>query len=365
MKNITRMNPILLLLFIALSLPFPCVAEVYKYQDEHGRWYFTDKPPLGKETTEVAAEEKEETTALSKDLATELHEKYHPKTPIEEASLAVVAIESPLVNGSGFFISDDGYILTNKHIVKPTETTGWKELQEKVTETDKAYREANKELRSERARLHEMEETLKDYRKEIDRSDDSYAKRVAEAEYKLLKRRYMEYKSEYAQVKQNYQSRKKQYEKARREFNIQSSYAVLRKDFKVILKDDTEIMARLIAISDNNDLALLKIDRYQTPFILPGDSESLRQGVRIFAIGNPLGIKDVMTTGVVAGLKDEYVITDATILPGSSGGPLVTDDGKVVGITSLRVSQVVGGEGLGVAIVIHSAFTDFSKYIKE
>jgi S1-C subfamily serine protease len=121
----------------------------------------------------------------------------------------------------------------------------------------------------------------------------------------------------------------------------------------------------LIAISDSNDLALLKIDRYQTPFLLSGNAESLRQGVRIFAIGNPLGIKDVMTAGVVAGLKDEYVITDATILPGSSGGPLVTEDGKVVGITSSRVSQVVGGEGFGVAIVIQSAFTDFSKYIKE
>jgi len=370
MKNIARMSLVLLTLFIASSLTFPCVAEVYKYQDEHGRWHFTDKPPMGKETTEVAAEEKEETAALTKDLAAKLHEKYQPRTPIEQASLAVVAIHSPPALGSGFFISDDGYILTNKHVVNPTETIQWQELQGKVTETDEVYRQANKEFRSERARLDKAKKTLKGYKEEIDRADNSYAKRMAEEKYNLLKRRYMEYEKEYTQVKKDYISSKKGYEKARREFNIQSSYAVLRKNFKVILKDDTEVTARLIATSDDNDLALLKIDRYHTPFILPSDPELLRQGIRVFAIGNPLGIKDIMTAGVVAGLKDEYVVTDATVLPGSSGGPLVTGDGKVVGITSLKVYEVVGGEavggeGFGVAIVIQSAFTDFSEYIKK
>jgi S1-C subfamily serine protease len=364
MKNATRRYFVLLFFLLAPWLALPCVAEIYKYQDEYGRWHFTDKAPLGKEAPKAKTEEKE-TTPPSRDLEAKLHEKYQPSTPIQKASLAVVAIHSPLVEGSGFFISDDGYILTNKHIVKPTETTQWQELQEKVAETDEAYKEANKELRSERARLNEMEETLKDYREEIDRADDSYAKRMAEAEYKMLKRRYMEYKREYLQVKKNYQLSKKEYEKARREFNIQSSYAILRKDFKVILKDDTEVTARMISVSDKSDLALLKIDRYHTPFIQPANRETLRQGMRVFAIGSPLGIKDVMTAGVVAGFKDEYVISDATILPGSSGGPLVTDAGEVAGINSIRVSQVVGGEGFGVAICIDTAFTEFSKYIKR
>jgi len=364
MKNIARRILVLFFLFLASWLSFPSMSGVYKYQDEQGGWHFTDKPPLGTEVPEARVEEKE-TTPASIDLAEKLHEKNQPDTPIEQASLAVVAIQSPLANGSGFFISDDGYILTNKHVVKPTDTAQWQALQDKLTETKNAYQQANKVFRSEGARLDEMEETLKDYRREIDKADDSYAKRVEEAEYKLLMSRYLGHKREYTQAKRAYLSRRKEYENARREFNVQSSFAILRKDFKVILKDGAEITARLISVSGKSDLALLKVDGYHTPFIQPADNEALRQGVRVFAIGSPLGIKDVMTAGVIAGFKDEYVITDATVLPGSSGGPLVTDAGKVAGINSIRVSQVLGGEGFGGAISIDTAFTEFGKYIKR
>ena len=87
--------------------------------------------------------------------------------------------------------------------------------------------------------------------------------------------------------------------------------------------------------------------------------------MEVYAMGNPLGIHDVMTTGIVSGIKDDYIISDTTVLPGNSGGPLITEDGKVVGINSLRVSEVVGGEGLTVSIFIELAYEEFGRYIEK
>jgi S1-C subfamily serine protease len=164
-------------------------------------------------------------------------------------------------------------------------------------------------------------------------------------------------------VLKEYSENKRNYKAARSEFNILSSTSILARNFKVILKDDEELTAHLITVSDKHDLALLKIDHHKTPYIEIGDFDSLRHGMKVFAIGSPLGMKDVITSGVVAGIKDNNVITDATVLPGSSGGPLLTADGKVIGVTSQRVSQIIGGEGLGVAISIESAMSEFKGQI--
>jgi len=363
MKKKIRVTLGLLFLLLASWLTFPGVAEVYKYKNEQGRWVFTDRPPVGKEAPEVKTKKKE-AISPSRDLAAKLFKTYKPNTPVEKASLSVVAIHSTLGKGSGFFVSDDGYVLTNKHVVKPTETTEWQELKENYKEAKENYGQANALLRREGARLKKMDKELKDYRRAIDNAKNSYAKRMAEQEYQLWRRRYLDYKRDYDEAKRTYQSRKKVYETARREFNLKSSSAVLKKNFKIVLKDSTELTARLISTSKENDLALLKISRYQTPFIKSADVGTLRQGMRVFAIGNPLGIKNVMTSGVVSQIRKEYVVTDATVLPGSSGGPLVTDKGEVVGVNSKRLSQVVGGEGFGVAISMNIAFTEFRRHIQ-
>ena len=125
-----------------------------------------------------------------------LQNKYKPATPAEKATLAVVAIETPLVQGSGFFVSEHGHILTNKHVVKPTETKKWKELEENLRAADEAYRESDRLLRNERSRLKDMENSPDNYRKAIDRAKDGYAKRLAQDEYNLFMNRYQEHKSE-------------------------------------------------------------------------------------------------------------------------------------------------------------------------
>ena len=364
MKKIPLILNAVLLQLLTSVFADTAFAEIYKYQDEHGCWHFTDKPEQGEKVTEFETSESKP-VMKSKDLASGLLEKYKPNTPIERASLAVIAVQSPLVEGSGFFISENGHILTNKHLVRPKETEQWKELEGKLNNAEIEYKKSRREYRRERDRLEEMEQSLKQRRKEIDRIDESYEKLLAESEYKLFKKNFEHSKNNFKKYfKDTYAARKREYEKARREFSIFSSTSVLLKDFKITLKDETEFTARLIAISDQSDLALLKIDRCKTPYIKPGNSESLRRGMKVYAIGSPLGIKDVITSGIIAGFKDEYLITDATILPGSSGGPLLTEDGKVVGINSIRVSQVIGGEGFGVAISIEAAHSEFEEYIQ-
>ena len=357
-----KFNFALLAVFTAFIFG-PASAEIYKYKDEHGCWHFTDKPVQGEKVEELETS-KPKAKTITKDLATLFLDKYKPATPIERASLAVIAIKTSLVEGSGFFVHENGYILTNKHVVRPTETEAWKELEEKMNKTEKAYRAANKVLRNERDDLNDIEDKLKKYRYEIDRMSDTTQKAIAEEEYKMFQGRLQRYKKNLKIAKKNYDASKREYEKARRDFTLMSSASILSKDFKIILKDETELFARLISISEKEDLALLKIDNHKTPYIECSDQESLRHGMKVYVIGNPLGMKDVITSGVVAGLKDNYVITDAKMLPGSSGGPLLSEDGKVIGVSSKRVSQVIGGEGFGVAISINTALSEFNQYIQ-
>jgi len=366
LKKIARMILVLFTLFLAPWLTHPATAEIYKYQDEHGRWHITDKLPPGQDAFEVTLKKnKKETPQTPVDLAAKLNEKYQPNSPIEQASLAVVAIKATVGEGSGFFISGDGYILTNRHVAKPTETPQWQALQKQLKESGEAYREADKILRNERVRLNKMERELKDYREEIDRADDNYSKRVAEEDYKYFLNQYLEQKSNYKAVKRNYTFSKKEYEETRREFNILNYSASIKKDFKIILKDETEVTAHLVSVSDKHDLALLKLERYQTPFIRPADSEFLKQGTKVFVIGNPIGLKDVITSGVVAGFKEEHIITDATVLPGNSGGPLTTEQGEVAGIITLKIAQFTETVGFGGAISIDTAYSEFSDYITK
>ncbi|MCG6861273.1 MAG: serine protease [Chromatiaceae bacterium] len=132
--------------------------------------------------------------------------------------------------------------------------------------------------------------------------------------------------------------------------------------FEIILKDGTELVADLLEVSDDQDLALLKLDGYRTPFLNMDPSQQLSQGVRVFAIGNPLGMQDAVTSGVVTQITPEYLLTDTQILPGSSGGPLILESGEVIGINVSR--QVAAGTskyaaGFGKVIPIALALQSF------
>jgi serine protease Do len=130
---------------------------------------------------------------------------------------------------------------------------------------------------------------------------------------------------------------------------------------KVKLSDDKEYDAKVIGRDAKTDIALIKVDaKHNLPVAAFGDSEKLEVGDWVIAIGNPFGLEQTVTAGIVsakgrvigAGPYDDFIQTDASINPGNSGGPLFNLKGEVVGINTAIVS---GGQGIGFAIPINVA----------
>ena len=118
-----------------------------------------------------------------------------------------------------------------------------------------------------------------------------------------------------------------------------------------------EAPATVVGIDRETDLAVLKVALTGLPFAKLGNSDSLAPGQVVLAFGSPFGLASSVTMGVVSAvdrqLQDEdrmiYIQTDTPINPGNSGGPLVTAEGKVVGINTMIFSQSGGSEGIGFA----------------
>jgi len=131
----------------------------------------------------------------------------------------------------------------------------------------------------------------------------------------------------------------------------------------VKLSDGKEYEAKVIGKDAKTDIALIKIKPNDSlPVAETGDSDRLRVGDWVIAIGNPFGLEQTVTAGIVsakgrvigAGPYDNFIQTDASINPGNSGGPLFNMEGKVIGINTAIVAQ---GQGIGFAIPISMAKT--------
>ncbi len=127
----------------------------------------------------------------------------------------------------------------------------------------------------------------------------------------------------------------------------------------VTLIDRKEYKAKLIGRDPTSDLALLKIDATNLPFVRFGDSDHARVGDWVIAIGNPFGIGSTVTAGIVSALHrvtgggayDRFIQTDAAINQGNSGGPMFDMNGNVIGINSqIFAGQSGGNIGIGFAI---------------
>lgn len=135
-------------------------------------------------------------------------------------------------------------------------------------------------------------------------------------------------------------------------------------EITVTLSDNGTETARLVGVDPKTDLALIKIDTKKklTPAVL-GDSDKIRVGDWVLAIGNPFGLGGSVTAGIVsaksrdieAGPYDNFIQTDASINQGSSGGPMFDMNGEVIGINSAIFSTTGGSMGIGFAIPVNLA----------
>jgi serine protease Do len=130
--------------------------------------------------------------------------------------------------------------------------------------------------------------------------------------------------------------------------------------------------AKLIGLDRQTDLALIKIDAHDLPFLGLADSTEVKQGQVVLAFGSPFGLENSVTMGIVGSPARQidpdnpmiYVQTDAAVNPGNSGGPLVDIDGRVIGLNTFILSQSGGSEGLSFAIpsnIVRSVFTQLRK----
>jgi Do/DeqQ family serine protease len=139
-------------------------------------------------------------------------------------------------------------------------------------------------------------------------------------------------------------------------------------ELNVLLPDNREFKAKVIGADPKTDVAIIKIDADHLPTVTLADSDKLRVGDVVFAIGNPLDIGQTVTMGIVSatgrknlGLLDsvggyeDFIQTDAAINMGNSGGALVDAKGRVVGINSAIISTSRGNIGIGFAIPIDLA----------
>src|SRR5437867_8805265 len=136
-------------------------------------------------------------------------------------------------------------------------------------------------------------------------------------------------------------------------------------EIKVVLADDKkEFPAKLIGSDPQTDVAVLKVDGKKLPAVTTADSDQLEVGDVVLAIGNPFGIGQTVTMGIVSatgrggfGVVDyeDFIQTDASINPGNSGGALVDAEGRLVGLNTFIISGSGGNQGVGFAVPINLA----------
>lgn len=130
-------------------------------------------------------------------------------------------------------------------------------------------------------------------------------------------------------------------------------------EVKVALQDGRELTAKIVGRDPNTDVAVLKVDAKDLPAVTMADSDQVEVGDLVLAIGNPFGIGQTVTTGIVSatgrggavGLDyEDFIQTDAAINPGNSGGALVDAEGRLIGINTAILSRTGGNQGIGFAI---------------
>jgi S1-C subfamily serine protease len=244
-----------------------------------------------------------------------------PRNPIERAALATVFIETSWGQGSGFFVSPDCTLVTNRHVIEfDPELLATLELDleqaEEQLEAARRYTQARANELARRCRTCTAEERRRMLERETE-SVESYGELIDERRNTL--------------------------------------YDVQFQDHPVaVLADGSELELEVTAVSETYDLALARVataDGTDCAFLQPASEDDLALGSRLFTLGSPVGLRNKVTSGVFSGFLEQdgerVVQTDAPINPGNSGGPLVDEEGAVVGVNT---AVLRGAQGIGFAI---------------
>jgi serine protease DegQ len=145
-------------------------------------------------------------------------------------------------------------------------------------------------------------------------------------------------------------------------------------EIEVMLNDSRKSIAKVIGTDPETDLAVLKIDLDKLPVVVIGDSDAIQVGDQVLAIGNPFGVGQTVTSGIISALGrnqlgintfENFIQTDAAINPGNSGGALVDTQGHLLGINTAIYSRSGGSMGIGFAIPMSTARLVMDGLVKD
>ncbi|HMS04706.1 MAG TPA: trypsin-like peptidase domain-containing protein [Burkholderiaceae bacterium] len=145
-------------------------------------------------------------------------------------------------------------------------------------------------------------------------------------------------------------------------------------EIEVVLADGRQFLATVVGTDPESDLAVLKVDAGDLPAVTLGNSDQLAVGDQVLAIGNPFGVGQTVTSGIVSALGrnhlgintfENFIQTDAAINPGNSGGALVNIEGQLIGINTAIYSRSGGNMGIGFAIPMTTARQVMDSIVKN
>lgn len=261
-------------------------------------------------------------------ISARLNQSNPPKNAIEAARNATVFIETSWGSlGSGFLISNQCEVVTNRHVVELSAESALASLMRSPEVLQGAYSE-QQSLAQELGRLKML-----------------YQERIASEgpseETEALRVKINE-------TARGLNSLPEDVERELKERAEDMAFDAKNSEHRVSLFDGTEYKVNSFRFSQDHDLAFFVLDGVDCPFIEFGNPKILAQGDALFTVGNPSGLSYTVTSGVFSGYRDDgddqYLQTDAPINPGNSGGPLLTDEGKAVGVNTfvLRDAQNIG-----------------------
>ena len=268
-------------------------------------------------------------------LAGKLAAAFPAGNPLEQARNATVFIKTPWGSGSGFFVTANGYIVTNRHVVEFDAA----QLKDFKGKADKLAAELERDRRNREV----LERQLASIR-------DPGVRRQVEEELQRRQEAYEKYSAMHKEITGQLQRIER------------SSWSA---DIKVVLIDGSELAVQSLKMSDRTDLALLSVDCYNAPFIRPvTDSRHLGQGQKVYSIGSPMGLRHTVTAGIISGYREhkgrKFIQTDAPINPGNSGGPLIDEQGGLIGINTMVLRDA---QGIGFAVPFEEVKTEFGQYL--